>query len=432
MKDLYAIASTDEFVNAWKTVIEKPISLREFSQLPMPKDCSAEDLWRCFAIQRRLEGITFSIKPWFRSDQDVSWASLTKQTEAELLQIAELAGPGSHLNSAVETASVRMTLMQLIVKELIPTCHFDGLSVTEKQIERIFLNREMADPLNPEEKALEGFTRAFFGADEYVARPLSISTVDLIHEDIVRDCGELVDLDSRSSLHASIEWSERVNDVDFAERMLQASLREARSATTTTDVIIAFHQLSSTMWDLNCFPSLKSLTELVLRRVFFTKVGMPVLAFIPFRHLAGSSSNRYFADFVEEIRHLQTKIGTEEGLDCTIHLAGTVSTLLEGLRIVTERVQQAEEQSALNEQELKHAEGLNRRQKDFIAILQRNPATTIRFREYAALFGVVRSTARADLLDLANKGYLTRYTEGRATTFAAGGKALSFAGARHA
>ena len=66
---------------------------------------------------------------------------------------------------------------------------------------------------------------------------------------------------------------------------------------------------------------------------------------------------------------------------------------------------------------VEYVAGLNRRQKDFLLVAQRNPAMSIKLKHYAELYGVVYATARADLLDLVEKGYLSYRKEGRAFVF---------------
>lgn len=413
--NIYDIARTDEFVQAWRAIIEKPITFREFSEMPMPHGCTAEDLWRCFAIQRRLEGIVFSVKPWFHSTGDVSWASLTKQTERELLEIASLAGPDSQLNQATENAAIRMALETYLIDELVPSCHSDGFDVPKDRLKQLWFGG--ASPDTPEEHAIVNLAAIFEDAASYATRPLSLATVERLHEDLTLDIGELTSLKRKGGLISSIGWTERFNDPDFAELMMQASMKDARAATTTTEIVVAFHEMSSVLWDLACYPSLNSLTELALRRVFFVKVGMPIMSFVPFKYLAGQPDNRFDRAFTKEAEYLSSSIGSEEGLDCTIILAGTISTLLKGLNILSERVEELQQQESEVEQQLELSQTLNHRQKDLLSIMRRDPTFQVRVRGYATMFGVVRATARADLLDLVEKGYLEKTMEDRAAVF---------------
>ncbi len=412
---LYDLASTEEFMNAWKALTGAPMTFDAFARLPMPQGCTAEELWRTFAILRRLEGVTFSVKPWFHSVGDVSWASMTRQTERELLDIASLASPGSRLNTSVETPQVRMALTSFIVDELCPTCHFDGIQIQKDALESLW--KSQRQPSNDEERLIANLVSIFENAHAYAARPFSLAMLERVREDLVQDLDVRPDTPHSGSLASNIDWDERLRDPEFAEQMLLDALRDAREVRSLTDAVVAFHEISCALWDLSYYPNLRSLTELAFRRVYFTKLGMPVLSFVPFRYLAGRKGHRFDRLFVNESEHLQSVVGSEYGLDCTIMLSGTVSVLLDGLTAVSQRVAEIRERIETDERELESATGLNRRQKDFLAIARHDPAMRMRVKGYASLFNVVRATARADLLDLVERGYLTVAMENRAAVF---------------
>ena len=69
---------TCHLANKRHAIVDAPLSFREFEQLPMPPGVSAHELWRHFAVLRRCAGVTFSVKPWFRTPLDISWAYITK------------------------------------------------------------------------------------------------------------------------------------------------------------------------------------------------------------------------------------------------------------------------------------------------------------------------------------------------------------------
>ena len=87
---------TCHLANKRHAIVDAPLSFREFEQLPMPPGVSAHELWRHFAVLRRCAGITFSVKPWFRTPLDISWAYITKkpvETSANSPSLPEKAPP---------------------------------------------------------------------------------------------------------------------------------------------------------------------------------------------------------------------------------------------------------------------------------------------------------------------------------------------------
>lgn len=151
--------------------------------------------------------------------------------------------------------------------------------------------------------------------------------------------------------------------------------------------------------------------------MFFVKIERPVLSYVPFSRMSGYRTNDHAGRFVTEHAHLVREVGSDEGLDCTFEFSGAADTYLRGLLRIADKVAALEKEAASSRERLEHVAGLNRRQKDFLLVAQRNPAMSIKLKHYAELYGVVYATARADLLDLVEKGYLSYRKEGRAFVF---------------
>ena len=404
-----------EFVNAWRAVVERPLSFDEFSALPMPQGYTPEELWKDFSILRRYAGITFNVKPWFPCDEDVSWASVTKQTERDLEEIAQLSAPGSFLDERLKQPSFTVGLTSFVAQEVSAACHRDGFEISVDDA-TAFLLRQCA-PKTAEERAVRNVAHIWNHLDSYIERPLTIALLDRLHEDVAADVGDVGHLRQRMIYDESVLWTDRLSDRAFVEQMVGAAVSNAKDTGSMLDCARSFYELSAVLWDLKYFPHFNGLVELALRWVFFSRCGRFSLAFVPFTTLSRRRRNRYDRSFTGEFKLLTERVGMEAGLDCTLMFAGTVSTLLDGLRQIERAVNVLAEQTRSAMRELKMNVDLNWRQKEFLALLERNPRLSFKVKNYADLFNVVRVTARADLFDLVDKGYLNVRTVNRAAVF---------------
>lgn len=415
----HEVVRSPECVRAWTAVLERPLTFAEFSELPMPQGCAADELWRDFAVLRRCAGITFHVKPWFYSELDVSWASVTKETERGLEEIAQLSAEGSALDERLKSPTVAVGLAPLMAREVRATCHRDGFDLSREDATALWLRQRQ--PRTPEERAVANLVAVFNDIASYAKRPFSMALVERLHEDLVEGTGELSHLKPYLIYEgdSGVLWSERLKDREFAMRTVFEAVSHANPAPSTSilECAVSFYEVSAALWDLRYFPSLNALTELAVRWTLFAKCGRRALSFVPFTAISRKSENRYDRQFVAEFQHLSTEVGSETGLDCTFMFAGTVRTLLAGLGEVDRESEKLENLMEGAMEALEGDGGLNWRQREFLAALARNPRLSFKVKDYADMFDVVRVTARADLRDLVKRGYLEERTEQRAAVF---------------
>ena len=82
-------------------------------------------------------------------------------------------------------------------------------------------------------------------------------------------------------------------------------------------------------------------------------------------------------------------------------------------------IEQSRQRDAELRSTLERSVALNYRQRSIIAGALSNPEAEFRIREHQTAHNVVYATARADLLDLVNRGYLRQEQRGRAFVFRA-------------
>lgn len=413
-----------EYIAAWEALVERPLSFEEFSALPMPAGVTPTELWRHFSALRRVAGVTMGVKPWFRVDRDVSWAFVPKSTQLELNQLMSMAYPDSTLNAFVRQGSQGdYALLPFVLDEVYSLARRDGLrSLTKTALRALWLRER--EPESRAEKVVANAADLFCGIERYAKRQFTTALVEMIHEDLTAGVGEIEGLTQPWHFGADLVWKERVDNPEFVLAQVEAATADCRQANPFLNFLYASCELSYTLWDLRFFPSLNALTELIVRRAFFARHDMPVLSYVPFSRMSGYRVNDYAGRFMTEHEHLVREAGSGEGVDCTFEFSGAVTTYLKGLLRISDRVAAIQREDASSRERLEHMDDLNRRQKDLLLVVRRNPTMTIRLRHYAELNRVAYATARADLLNLVDRGYLACRKEGRAFVFSAAARAV--------
>ena len=412
---LDTIIDSREYADAWQAMVEAPLSFDEFAQLPMPQGCEPAALWRHFAILRRRAGFDFAILPWFRTSLDVSWAYITKQTDRELAELSSLAHPTSSLNASLNATSNEIGLLGLVAKEIVAASERDGMEIALEEVTAIILQRH--EPHTREETIVSNFARLFRNANSYASRPFSLALLDRIYEELIDGVSDVGDFKRPRNLPENVVWTERVHDRAFIERMMSISLSHAVEASTMRDVIVSFHEMSSTLFALDYFPQLNRLVELALRRIFFLRMKVPVLSFVPFLYLISESEDNFYQKFAREIEVLSASTGTDEGLDCSLNLAGYVHVLLTGVYDIQKQLARLEEDEREAHERYLKDRTLNQRQKDFLMMATQYADYTVTVKQYGDLFGIARGTASTDLQGLETRGILEKSMVSRAAVF---------------
>lgn len=323
----------------------------------------------------------------------------------DLFDVVTRTSASSLLWEQVHRFKSRDELRLLVAEDLGAAVRRDGLPVGDAELRELVLGVRRAD--GPEE-LLVANALDILGDGTVLAGACDEAALLKVWGRLVQGCDGLADhprtrLTVDEMLPSPRGFSSTVDAV--SERMVHAGHREVHPL---MDLLF----VSDIMLDDGPFERFNGVMEVVLRHAFVRRLGMPVLAFVPYSAIRldwemGINPQLYSRPYGKAF-----EVGPY-GNDSTLCLRESIAFLKRGLerleRVVSD-VHAADEESCAR---INADWRLNERQKAALCSLARAPHSLLDAAEYAARFDVVSSTAHADLAALARLGLVRVQEDGR-------------------
>ena len=340
---------------------------------------------------------------------------IPKSSEEELRQLNALASEKSYLSRQFsELSSKGEQLLPVLLEEAWSCAKRDGISIAQNDILDIWTRKK--EPVHAEELILSRFFTLFQHASNYAARPLTLTLAQDLHAELMFGIGE-----SGASVPRQygdeLYLLDRISDLDYVSFRIGASAEEG-SANDFGLILIGAVELSSTFWSTAPFKSANSLVECLMRRIYFLQRGLPLLSYVPITNMLENGTAQFASKYEKNHWVLLERVGTGEGIDVTLYYMGAVSSYLEGMRAIEDRVRRIEQESQ-KIAESPQLTGLTKRQRDFMVMARHRLNAEFSIQSYMALYHVAYATARHDLLDLTERKLLTMKKRGKAFYFEA-------------
>lgn len=412
--ELLAFFNSKEFRAALKSVLEEPTRYSDFLRFPMPEGYSHAEIWSIIlALQKEL-GQTSKVKPWFKNlGKDEVWYYVPKTTLRDLDSLSSIAATQSHLNRYVRRNEKNdQGLLPAVWEEIASLARRDGLPVTEREIKELWLGNSRA--ANAAEQVIVNLSTAFYDIKKLVHNNyFSRVLITNIHEMIVHGVGEL-ELIRQPYFSVNLAEQARLTSPEYVSETLDAIVQTVRSISTMQDIIIEANEISYCLWDIPYVPSLRCLTEFLIRRAYFLLQDLPAFSYFPF----SSKIEQLNGPYVQTHESENTADG-QEGINSTWIYAGGVKAYLESARDMIATIEQLETESNNITARIENMASLNARQKVFAINASQNPTKAYKVQDYIAMHDIAYATARQDLLALVNMGLLSMRKDGKAFVFQA-------------
>lgn len=416
------IIASDEFVGAWRAAVEAPITRNFLEDIDPPKGVSQSNLWDALCTLRRHAGTTCVVLPWSKVDKDVSWYYIPKTTGDDIARLAALGSEESFLGSyLLRNKRSDFEILSSVFQEVVSLAQRDGIDISQGHVGRIWLGAK--PPSTQIERVIKNVAKLFYSLERLKNRRLSVMMIEDIHDMLLEGVGDL-HIERRRMFQDGLYWPERVNSHDFAMQMLENVVELARSERRFRSPVLISIEMTDIFWDLPVFDELNALTEFLVRRVFFLQHNLGVLSYVPYSATRESISSDLIAAYQEGFLGNRKAVRTSEGLDCSLLYIGAIQTYLSGARDLEDIMRHASERNKAIRHKLDNASGLNDRQKGFVVMAATRPGYSFTIKDYESAFSVVYSTARSDLIELAERGYLVCKKKSRNFTFRIQPKAL--------
>lgn len=325
--------------------------------------------------------------------------------------LSSLASTESHYNRIFSKYKITdQDLLPFVFSEISVLARRDGISITERQIEALWIGR--TPPQKIEEHVIANFARAFYNIEKLVEGNFFTRVLmQEIHSLLVQNIGE-IELPTRNFFDKKLADPHIFNNPTYVSDTLDALVDAGRRTSNMKDIIIFASELSQCLWDIAYVPSLRNLTEYLVRRAFFLLNDLPLLSYVPF-----ASKLSLFGLEQLEIHENDYGMYSEEGLNCSFIYTACIQAYLDGIVDLKDTLDAVERELDTKIARINSIPLLNDRQKNFAIYALRNSKQDYKIQDYIDTYDVAYATARHDMLMLVDLGLFSMRKEGKAFVF---------------
>lgn len=372
----------------------------------LPEGYSKDDIWRILTAIRKQAAVYIPEDPERAADMwMVTTSSLSFNTE--MLEVRTKAE--SSLERSLRDMQGSPFVTRFIERTLVCGLMDEGIAVDEERVHELFAG---AAPQTSLDQLVANYFRLSSECDNLARREVTHGLIETLYYELAEGV-DLAELPERvlAPLDPRLPPPESQVLMDLVCQRAREGGDDMRFGP-----VLRIINISWFFRYFNVLPRLNVLVGLLLRNIIALKWGFPVLCWLP------DGFDPFLADVpVDEARakavfeHWSTDYGF--GFDFTPYFELNVRLYLRELERLAVSITYLEQ---LNEQIERIFEShINARQKSILAALCREPGAILRIAPHQRTFRIAYGTARADFLDLEEKGFLVREQEGRAFAFRA-------------
>ena len=389
-------------------VDEHPLPWAEFESLEVPTAITREQTWDILNALRRQTAVEL---PFRDGKGRCGWYYPTRSIVADLDDIDKRCHEGSWLDLATRSRNTTYFLVEAHVDEAIATLQEDGLTIGYEKAREVLLAER--DPESSEEQLLLNWHRAAWYLEELVDTPC---TPDVILEMYERISYGVEGQTTRSSRQGSRLWKRKQLDCPAALSLAAKLVEESNVAYAEHPLLLALgvrHLFMSVL----PLPAWNGLVCSLMMKLVFRKTRRPVLAFVPIVKASREWEDGAIRPPVVMASVEDAEVLIDDEVDYTIYInvmTRLVRRKLDEVEIELTRMLKRDEAFV---HALRNDLDLNHRQRAVLQVALSNPEAVFRIESHQKTHRVAYATARADLYELVDLGFLGRVRVRRAFEF---------------
>ena len=397
----------DERLRKLRFVADTELLLyKDLDDYELPDGYDKESIWKLLAALRKQVAVFLPHDPYLQAD---CWFVRTAAISYDSKILELRCKTGYPIDRDIEMLKGSPFLTRSIERSLARALEAEGADVSDARIHDIFVGRRT--PRTPLDRVIANYIEISHESPVLAEREITHGLIETIYYRLI----EGVDVER-------IPRREKVCPID--ERLTppnSAACIDAvcRRANFTTDEDRSFGPIQRIInitwyfWNFDVFPCLNSLVGVLLRNVVAIKWGYPVLSWVPVGYYPFGNLNTPLMKSVFK----SWSIDCGFGFDFTAYFFVYTKFYLKEVDRLEKTVDRLKR---LNDRIGKIFDfPMNERQKSIISSLCREPDASLRIAPHQRTFSVAYATARADFLELEERGCLVREQEGRAFVFKA-------------
>lgn len=417
-----------EFTEVAQEAVRDYLSPSELERKQAPGGLTGRELREVLLAIRRLGATTFPI-PAIPGGK--FWYSVTLEGRHCLRTIERHCRSDSRLHQMVQRRTGQRFLVISQIKESIATCQTDGVEADAAQLERMLQEgdapKSAAGRLVKNTYEMLGELQSLVGEDfspDLIRYLFERTTHRVSISDIKRASGHLrgapcIFREFTRAYRPRGAWPNRGYADSHAEEVLSQICDYANGKTGDPREPVAVRgcMLLAAMGCWRPLPDFNATVARHMLTLLSVKQDFPVLGYLPISAMMRRWSLGQMAPGTVRYSRIESRPASADGIDGTaeilVHLQLTVATINE----LQAHIQATKEEDEGLSNTLCKARRLNYRQRDILSRALQCPDAEFTLREHRLAHRTVYSTARADLLELAEMGLLLKRTRGQAFVF---------------
>lgn len=401
----------DAFVAMRRAASEAPLAYDEFTRLPKPHGISYGQAWRLLCALRRQLAVTI---PLLDDQGRKGWYTPTKSIAENLAALDRKCRAGSVLHNAIVSRNSTYFLLESAIDDAIEAIRGDGLRIGHERARELIL--EERAPETPEERLIVNARRAMRALDAYDAQPCTPATLRAIHAAVA----DGMDPQSSPSIpERPVHWKHKERS-DEETLALIARIIDGEGVDRREHPLILAQGVRHLFMAALPLPSWNGTVSAVAMKLLYRKAGLPVLAYVPLMKAQRDwMSGAWRPDGCRAPEACEDLIDGEVDFTPYVDVYSKLACL-ELAEMEREFNRMVQRDARLSE-ELRGTIDINHRQRMLLQQALNNLDAVFRVETHRAMCNIAYATARADLLGLAELGFLKRTRAGHAFEFTATG-----------
>ncbi|MEN6429983.1 MAG: hypothetical protein ABFC80_03935 [Coriobacteriales bacterium] len=391
------------------------ITWDEFLAMRLPEELSPVDTWDLLKLLNRATGIDIPVPDL---DGNKYWYVRTHEIEDSIAHIWCSCRTGSDLFNRLTATRNAPVLVRAQIDETIAGAQLDGLEISAADCEDLLQTGRA--PRSDNERLVANTLSALDHLEELRDEPFSRELLEHLRDLVIKD------VDTSRIVHVAghrgivkLHYDEAVTREHTEEQMAHICDYANHTSGDVHDHVVFRALLLPDLFRLyRLFPDVSSQVGRLAARLYAIKVSVPVLGMLSMsRAKLDWEANKLSSGLVtygpEE--YLQDRI--RQRFDLTGYATLSVQLALVALLDLTWKLNQLEREDKELRTLLQRDPEINHRQRSILGRALRDPAAEFRIAYHKTTHNVVYATARADLLELVEKGFLEVGKKGRAMVF---------------
>lgn len=420
------LLDTPEFLELARRAWMAPLSRAAVEVSQLPAGYQADEVWEALVRLRRAQGYRSPRNMRTTSKSVADWHNVTEQLHRTLFELDRKTRQGSLLDELARARDGRAFVMQQYIEEAICNLRFDGYELEYEDARAVLLG-ERAVATDAERIAVNFHLLMRVLPKLADERPFDADTLVYFHERLTEgvegpgtlddSCGQGRHL-PRSPLEEHYVAVTDAAAIDRASLQMPIDVANGLGSEPTRHPIMASMLVNCQFWRAPLFPTCNNLMGCVASRFYLVSEGYPVFRFVPKIRILEKWKQGGYAE-AAAFTYREALAEVEHAKDWTLYY-DTVMSLM--LREVSAMEQTLTRRAARDDEALAAVERipyLAHRQREVLRQAVLVPGAEFTIAEQKSRYGVVYSTARADLESLVARGLLERVQRGQAYIYKA-------------